>query len=101
MDILCLSERNRRRTVRASLALFLADRIKRPLLIYAGADDIRTPLEQTSAMVSALERAGNPPKKVIIKAGEGHGYGKLENNVELYNEILEFLNATIGPKSKR
>lgn len=79
----------------------LADRIKQPLLIYAGADDIRTPLEQTSAMVRALERAGNPPKKVIIKAGEGHGFGKLENNVELYNEIINFLDAHIGPKSKR
>jgi dipeptidyl aminopeptidase/acylaminoacyl peptidase len=52
-------------------------------------------------MVSALERAGNKPKKVIIKAGEGHGYGKVENNVELYNEILDFLDTTIGPKSKR
>jgi dipeptidyl aminopeptidase/acylaminoacyl peptidase len=76
-----------------------ASRIKQPLLVYAGAADIRTPLEQTSAMVSALERAGNRPKKVIIKAGEGHGFGKVENNVELYNEILEFLDATIGPKS--
>jgi dipeptidyl aminopeptidase/acylaminoacyl peptidase len=77
----------------------LADRIKQPILIYAGADDIRTPLEQTSAMVSALERSGNPPKKVIIKPEEGHGYGKVENNVELYKEILNFLDTTIGPKS--
>ena len=79
----------------------LADRIKQPVLVYAGADDIRTPLEQTNAMVRALERAGNPPKKVIVKAGEGHGFGKLENNVELYNEIIDFLDATIGAKSKR
>ena len=76
-----------------------ASRIKQPLLVYAGADDIRTPLEQTSAMVSALERAGNPPKKVIIKPEEGHGFGKVENNVELYNAILEFLDAAIGAKS--
>ena len=79
----------------------VADRIKQPLLVYAGADDIRTPLEQTNAMLRALERAGNPPKKVIVKAGEGHGFGKLENNVELYNEIINFLDATIGAKSKR
>lgn len=79
----------------------LAAKIKQPIMFYAGADDIRTPLEQTSGMVGALERAGNKPKKVIIKAGEGHGYGKVENNVELYNEILDFLDTTIGPKSKR
>jgi dipeptidyl aminopeptidase/acylaminoacyl peptidase len=76
-----------------------ASRIKQPLLVYAGADDIRTPLEQTNAMVSALERAGNPPKKVIIKPEEGHGFGKVENNVELYNAIIEFLEATIGTRS--
>ena len=79
--------------------LHLADRIKQPILVYAGADDIRTPLEQTNLMVNALQRSGNSPKKVIIKAEEGHGYGKLENNVELYNEILNFLDSTIGPKS--
>lgn len=76
----------------------LADRIKQPVFIYAGAEDIRTPLEQTTAMVRALERAGNPPKKVLIKAEEGHGFGKVENNVDLFQEMLKFLDATIGPK---
>jgi dipeptidyl aminopeptidase/acylaminoacyl peptidase len=79
----------------------LAARIKQPIMFYAGADDIRTPREQTDNMVRALERAGNPPKKVVIKAAEGHGFGKVENNVDLYNQILEFLDATIGPKSPR
>lgn len=76
----------------------LADRIKQPVLFYAGADDIRTPLEQTTRMVRALERAGNPPKAVIIKPEEGHGYGRIENNVDLYNQILRFLDETIGSK---
>lgn len=40
-------------------------------------------------------------KKVIVKAGEGHGFGKLENNVELYNEIIKFLDMHIGAQSKR
>lgn len=76
----------------------LADRIKQPVMFYAGADDIRTPLEQTTRMVRALERAGNPPKAVIIKPEEGHGYGRIENNVDLYNQILRFLDETIGRK---
>ncbi len=54
-----------------------------------------------NAIVRALERAGNPPKTVIVKADEGHGFGKLENNVDLYNEIFNFLDTTIGAKSKR
>lgn len=78
----------------------MASQIKAPVFIYAGADDIRTPLEQTTAMVRALERAGNPPKSVIIKAEEGHGYGKLENNVDLYERMLKFLDDSIGSGAK-
>ena len=76
----------------------LADRIKQPLLIYAGEDDIRTPLEQTTRMIRALERAGNKPRAVIVKPGEGHGFGKTENNVELYEAILKFLEESIGKR---
>jgi dipeptidyl aminopeptidase/acylaminoacyl peptidase len=79
--------------------IHLANRIKGPIMIYAGADDVRTPREQTEAMIAALERAGNPPKKVIIKPEEGHGFGRLQNRIELYNAIFEFLDTTIGPKS--
>ncbi len=76
----------------------LADKIKQPVLIYAGGDDVRTPIEQARKMVRALERAGNPPKAFIVKNGEGHGYGKTENNVDLYNQIFDFLDKSIGPK---
>jgi len=79
----------------------LAARIKHPVMMYAGADDIRTPLEQTSGMQRALSSAGNPPRKVIIKAEEGHGFGKIENRVELYQEMLKFLDQHIGAGSKR
>lgn len=78
----------------------MADKIKAPLFMYAGADDIRTPIEQTTAMVRALERAGNPPKMVVVKKEEGHGYGKTENNVDLYEKVLEFLDEQIGSKSR-
>lgn len=79
----------------------LADRIKQPLFIYAGGADSRTPLEQTRAMIRALERAGNPPKDVVIKPEESHGYAKLENNVDLYSRMLKFLDEQIGPGSKK
>jgi dipeptidyl aminopeptidase/acylaminoacyl peptidase len=76
----------------------LADRIKQPLLMYAGVEDIRTPLEQTERMVEALQRAGNPPTALIIKQGEGHGFGRPENTVELYGAVLRFLDEQIGPR---
>jgi dipeptidyl aminopeptidase/acylaminoacyl peptidase len=78
-----------------------AEKIKGPIMFYAGAEDIRTPIEQTRAMQSALERSGNRPKAVVIKAEEGHGFGKLENNVDLYNQIFKFLDEHIGAGSNR
>ncbi|WP_431259174.1 alpha/beta fold hydrolase [Roseateles chitinivorans] len=73
-----------------------ADRSRLPLFIYAGMDDYRVPIEQTRLMVDALKKAGKPPEVVMIKLGEGHGYGKLENKVELYTEMLKFLERHIG-----
>jgi dipeptidyl aminopeptidase/acylaminoacyl peptidase len=77
--------------VRSISPIYLADKIKAPLFVYAGRDDIRTPLEQTRRMVDALTKTGNPPKAVVIKPDEGHGFGKVENNVDLYTQMLKFL----------
>jgi dipeptidyl aminopeptidase/acylaminoacyl peptidase len=79
----------------------VADRIKQPVMFYAGADDLRTPLEQTTRMVDALTKAGNPPRAVIVKPGEGHGFGRPENVAELYTTMLRFLDEHIGPSRKR
>jgi len=90
---------SRTRDIPADLSpINLAASIRQPLLVYAGVDDIRTPLEQTTRMVRALERAGNPPKATFIKSREGHGFGKVENNVELYNAVFKFLEEHIGKR---
>lgn len=78
----------------------MADKIKAPVFVYAGTDDIRTPLEQTTAMTRALAAAGNPAKVVIMKKDEGHGFGKTENNIDLYQQMLAFLDTYIGPRSR-
>ena len=89
-----------RTALRDNSPVHMAKDIKAPVLMYAGADDIRTPLEQTQAMARALERAGNAPKEVVIKKEEGHGFGRLENNVDLYEKILKFLDEHIGSKAR-
>jgi dipeptidyl aminopeptidase/acylaminoacyl peptidase len=71
--------------------VFHAAKIKRPVFLYAGKDDIRVPLGQINRMERALRDAGNPVKGFVAKEKEGHGFGKLENNVELYTQVLEFL----------
>jgi len=81
--------------MRAVSPVYLADRIKAPVLIYAGVDDIRVPLEQMKNMREALAKVG---KSVvwIQKDKETHGYVKLENNVDLYTQVLDFLDKNIG-----
>lgn len=79
---------------------YLADRIKAPVLMYSGVDDIRVPLEQPQKMRKALE-ALNKPVVWIQKDEEGHGFGKLENNVDLYNQVLTFLDKHIGASAAR
>jgi dipeptidyl aminopeptidase/acylaminoacyl peptidase len=86
--------------LRDNSPVHMARQIKAPVFMYAGAADIRTPPEQTKAMASALERAGNPPKAVLIKSEEGHGFGRVENNVDLYTKMLQFLDDNIGPKAR-
>jgi dipeptidyl aminopeptidase/acylaminoacyl peptidase len=78
--------------VREISPVHFADKLKgKPIFLYAGLDDIRVPIAQINEMASNLEAAGNPPKAFVVKRDEGHGFGKLENNVDLYTQILEFL----------
>jgi len=76
--------------------VFHADKIKQPVFLYAGADDIRVPLPQIKDMAAELEKAGNPPKGFVIKKREGHGYGVAENNVDLYEQLLVYLKEQFG-----
>ena len=73
-----------------------AAKIKGAVFLYAGRDDIRVPIDQINAMDKALRNAGNPAKAYVVKAQEGHGFGKLENSVDLYTQVLAFLEAQLG-----
>ncbi len=73
-----------------------ASKIKGAVFLYAGQDDIRVPIDQIYRMEKALKAAGNPPKAFVVKSKEGHGFGKLENNVDLYTQVLKFLDDQIG-----
>ncbi len=83
--------------VREISPVFHADRIRKPVLLYAGQDDIRVPIAQIHNMADNLASAGNAPKEFIVKEKEGHGFGKIENRVDTWTKILEFLKANIGP----
>lgn len=73
----------------------LANRIKVPVMLAAGAEDERTPPEHTVAMAKALEAAGVPVTSRVV-AREGHGFSIEENQTWFYGSMLEFLDRHIG-----
>jgi dipeptidyl aminopeptidase/acylaminoacyl peptidase len=72
-----------------------ADKIKRPVFLYAGEEDIRVPIAQISRMKRELERTGNPPKEYVVKEKEGHGFGLLKNRVDNWTKILAFVDENL------
>jgi len=82
--------------VRDISPLFNAEKIKGAVFLYAGEDDIRVPIDQINRMDKALKAAGNPAKAYVVKKEEGHGFGKTENRIDLYTQVLKFLEEQIG-----
>lgn len=74
----------------------LAARIKAKVMIHAGMQDARTPLEQSKVMRDALRKAGNPPLW-LAKYGEGHGYSLTVNHGEMLQMLEPFLAEHLAP----
>jgi len=72
------------------------DRIKAELFIAHGAVDEQAHYNQFHALIAALDKAGVAHEKLFV-SGEGHGFYKPENNVELYGRALKLFDRTIGP----
>lgn len=76
-----------------------ANKIKAGVFLAAGKEDRRAPPVHTERMYDALVAAGKTPDEKIIQVGEGHGYYKTENNVNLYTKMLAFFDKYIGIKA--
>ena len=76
-----------------------AEKIRAGVFLISGGEDPIVPIEQPRAMERALKRAGKPVR-VLVKPEEGHGFAKLENRVDEFTQIFEFLDEQIGAKRK-
>ena len=76
--------------LRANSPVEQAARIQAPLLLAFGEADLRVPLAHGRAMRSALERAGRPPEVWVTYADEGHGWRKVENDVDFAQRLERF-----------
>jgi dipeptidyl aminopeptidase/acylaminoacyl peptidase len=78
-----------------------ADKLKASVfIIYGGQDKLVVP-ENASEMLSALDKAGKPHEAPLYRADEGHGFRKVENNIELYTRMLAFFDQYIGPDAAK
>jgi dipeptidyl aminopeptidase/acylaminoacyl peptidase len=67
-----------------------ADKIKRPLAVFQGADDRVVPREQSDRIVEALTRSGTPHEYHLYE-GEGHGWRRSETIEHYYKALDAFL----------
>ncbi|MGM0606012.1 MAG: S9 family peptidase [Halobacteriota archaeon] len=66
------------------------DAIDAPLFVLHGANDPRVPIDEAEQIVDAAKKQGVPVRKLVFE-DEGHGFTKLENRIEAYEAIVDFL----------
>ncbi len=67
-----------------------AEEIRAPLFVLHGENDPRVPVSEAEQIVDAVDDQGVPVRKLIFE-DEGHGFSKLENRIEAYSAVAEFL----------
>ena len=70
--------------------LYHAERIKKPLLVLHGANDLRVPRTQSDRIVEAVKRSGGIVDYIVF-SDEAHGLRQPANRVKAYQAILDFL----------
>jgi dipeptidyl aminopeptidase/acylaminoacyl peptidase len=72
------------------------DRIKAPLLLLAGGHDPRCPKSETLQVVDAVRKRGGVADYKIYE-DEGHGFARVENQIDSWNRIADFFKAHVVP----
>ena len=70
------------------------DKIKAPLLILAGANDPRCPRSEAEQVEAAVNKHGGV---AILKVydNEGHGFARVENQIDAYQRVADFLRVKV------
>ncbi|MGC2274001.1 MAG: S9 family peptidase [Candidatus Sulfotelmatobacter sp.] len=71
-------------------------KVKAPLLLLAGGHDPRCPKEETQQVVDSIRKRGGTVEYKIY-ANEGHGFARVENQIDAYQRVADFLLAHVPP----
>ncbi len=84
--------------LRARSPVHNLDKLKAPVFIVHGGEDFRVDVEHAYRLRDGLKELGKP-YEWMLKEKEAHGFYRPENRLELYERMLTFLDAYIGPTS--
>jgi dipeptidyl aminopeptidase/acylaminoacyl peptidase len=72
------------------------DQIKAPLYLLAGGNDPRCPKSEAQQVVDAIKKRGGVVEYKVYE-NEGHGFSKVENQIDAYKRVADFLKAHVPP----
>ena len=72
------------------------DQIKAPLLLLAGGHDPRCPKSEALQVVDAIKKRGGTVDYKVYE-NEGHGFARVENQIDAYKRVADFLMAHVPP----
>jgi dipeptidyl aminopeptidase/acylaminoacyl peptidase len=72
------------------------NQIKAPLYLLAGGNDPRCPKEESQQVVDAVKKRGGVVEYKVYE-NEGHGFAKVENQIDAYKRVADFLKAHVPP----
>ena len=72
------------------------DQIKAPLYLLAGGNDPRCPKEEAQQVVDAVKKRGGVVEYKVYE-NEGHGFARVENQIDAYKRVADFLKAHVPP----
>jgi dipeptidyl aminopeptidase/acylaminoacyl peptidase len=76
--------------------IFFVDQIKAPLFLLAGGNDPRCPKEEAQQVVDAVKKRGGTVEYRVY-GNEGHGFARVENQIDAYQRVSGFLKAHVPP----
>jgi dipeptidyl aminopeptidase/acylaminoacyl peptidase len=72
------------------------NQIKAPLYLLAGGNDPRCPKTEAQQVVDAVKKRGGVVEYKVYE-NEGHGFAKVENQIDAYKRVSDFLKAHVPP----
>jgi len=72
------------------------DQVKAPLMLLAGGHDPRCPKSETQQVVDAIKKRGGAVDFKVYE-NEGHGFARVENQIDAYKRVADFLLAHVVP----